>query len=70
MKIESKFGNSEIVRLKHDKEKMPRQIVGINIRGENAEVISYQLQQGKDDSWHYEFEIEKVTEENKNIGFK
>jgi hypothetical protein len=64
MIIKTKFDIYDIVELKHDKAKEQRMITGINVRDNGT--ITYALSFGSEnESWHYEFEIEKPIEQNK-----
>lgn len=70
MKIETKHNIGEMVTLRHDKDKLPRQITGVSIRGESGNLHSYNLQNGTNaDTWHYEFEIEQLPAEKDKPGF-
>lgn len=63
------YKNGEMVVLKHDKLREERMIVQTNIVGQPPnELVSHQLAIGSSCSWHYDYEIEKVTKKS-NIGF-
>lgn len=67
MKFESKFDIGELVFLKHDNDKSKRMITGISFR--NQKHGSYCLSCGEKETWHYEYEMEKHTTEDKKVGF-
>ena len=69
MKVETKYPIGHTVTLKHDREKMPRMITGVSIRGTNGKTHSYNLMSGTTDSWHYDFEIEEINVERGIAGF-
>lgn len=62
MKKDFKIG--EMLTLKHDKEKMSRMLVGISERPNGK---TYCLAQGTTETWHYDIELEKVSEETKTV---
>jgi len=62
------FKIGDMLALKHDKEKISRMLVGISERPNGK---TYCLAQGTTETWHYDIELEKVEENQKNIkGFK
>lgn len=65
MIIENKYDFGQIVWLKTDEEQLQRIITKIEVCPTG---ILYQLSQGKDYSWHYDFEISDT--ENVEIKLK
>lgn len=62
MTIDNKFEIEDLVFLITDTEQKIRIVTGIQI---NKNGILYRLAEGKEDSWHYDFEI--ATDKNYKI---
>ncbi len=69
MKIETKYPIGHTVTLRHDREKTPRMITGVSIRGTDSKTHSYNLLSGTVDSWHYEFEMDEIDSERNKAGY-
>lgn len=67
MNINTKYDIEQIVALKTDPQKLERMIVGIKVNPELTPI--YYLNQGTNESSHYECEIQEV-DNNRKAGFK
>lgn len=59
MFIENEFNLRQVVYLKTDKDQLPRIITAIKIVPEG---LMYELSQGPNNSWHYDFEITETVD--------
>lgn len=68
MTVETKYDIGDTVVLKHDTERIKRMVTAINVNGAG---LSYCLCYGDFEAYHFEMEMEKVTDEKKRpAGFK
>lgn len=68
MTVETKYDIGDTVILKHDTDKIRRMITAVNVNGAG---VSYCLVYGDFEAYHFEMEMEKITEEKKSpAGFK
>lgn len=67
MRVETTFEIGEMVLIKHDPDKLKRMVTSFSVRGSGLH--SYCLSCGEKETWHYEYEIEKPTGEEKKAGF-
>lgn len=68
MNVQTKYDLGDTVTLKHDIDKIRRMITAINVNGAG---VSYCLAYGDYEAYHFEMEMDKVTEPfKKKVGFQ